>query len=173
MDDTAPRRIVITGANRGLGLEFVRQWLLRGERVFALERSRRPSASLEALRREHPDLQTGSCDVTSDDDVESAAQQVEQAFGAVDLLVNNAGTYGARSRAMDEVDLDELQRVFEVNTIGPLRVTRTFAPLLRRGARDADIIRFPRRSRGTSQENGASFFARFICFFFPSPPGRL
>jgi NAD(P)-dependent dehydrogenase (short-subunit alcohol dehydrogenase family) len=139
MDDNAPRRIVITGANRGLGLEFVRQWLLRGERIYALERSRQPSASLEALRREHPDLMLGSCDVTSEDDVHSAAKQVEEAFGAVDLLVNNAGTYGARSKSMDEVDLGEMQRVFEVNAIGPLRVTRGFTPLLRRGAAPAAV----------------------------------
>jgi NAD(P)-dependent dehydrogenase (short-subunit alcohol dehydrogenase family) len=139
MTDTAPRRIVITGANRGLGLEFVRQWLLRGERVFALERSRQPSASLEALRREHPDLQLGTCDVSSDDDVANAVREVEQAFGAVDLLVNNAGTYGARSKAMDDVDLDEMKTVFEVNAVGPLRVTRAFMPLVRRGADPAVV----------------------------------
>lgn len=139
MNDTSIRRIVITGANRGLGLEFVRQWLLRGDRVLALERSREPSASLEALRREHDGLRIGSCDVTSDADVASAASTAEDHLGAVDLLVNNAGIYGARNRGMDEVDLEEMHRVFEVNAVAPLRVTRAFAPLLERGARPAVV----------------------------------
>jgi NAD(P)-dependent dehydrogenase (short-subunit alcohol dehydrogenase family) len=139
MNDTASRRIVITGANRGLGLEFVRQWLLRGERVLALQRSRQPSAALESLQREHEALQVASCDVSSDEDVQKAAEETERSLGAVDLLVNNAGIYGARSRGMEEVDLEEMQRVFEVNALAPLRVTRAFRALLEHGARPAVV----------------------------------
>ena len=139
MNDTTSRRIVITGANRGLGLEFVRQWLLRGDRVLALQRSRQPSAALESLAREHATLHVASCDVTSEADVSHAAEEAGRSLGAVDLLVNNAGVYGARNRGMDEVDLEDLQRVFEVNAVAPLRVTRAFRPLLEHGARPAVV----------------------------------
>jgi NAD(P)-dependent dehydrogenase (short-subunit alcohol dehydrogenase family) len=140
MNGRTPRRIVLTGANRGLGLEFTRQWIARGDRVFALERSRTPSESLARWRKEHPEqLFVESCDVTMDDDVMRAVQAIDRTFGAIDLLVNNAGTYGSRSGPMEEVDLEEMYKTFGVNALGPIRLTRRVRPLLRRGERPAVV----------------------------------
>jgi NAD(P)-dependent dehydrogenase (short-subunit alcohol dehydrogenase family) len=73
------------------------------------------------------------CDVADDASVEQARRTVEKAWDRIDILVNNAGTYGQRDDGLDALDFDEIRRVFEVNTLGPLRVTRAVLPLLEKG----------------------------------------
>jgi NAD(P)-dependent dehydrogenase (short-subunit alcohol dehydrogenase family) len=126
-------RIVVTGASRGLGLEFARQWLAAGHRVFGLARDPKGSKDLAELGRENPDWFSAiACDVTDDASVRRAAEEVGEHTQAVDIVLNNAGVGGWRG-GIEDLDLDEVRRVFEVNTLGPLRVTRAFLPLLRRG----------------------------------------
>ncbi|MFQ5748521.1 MAG: SDR family oxidoreductase [Planctomycetota bacterium] len=129
-----PRRIALTGASGGLGLEFTRQWLESGRQVCALARNPAASPGLQELARRFPDeLLLVPCDVTKDASVAESRRRVEAWCPALDLFLNNAGTYGARSGTLEELDLDEMQRVFEVNTLGPLRTSRAFLPLLRKG----------------------------------------
>ncbi|MDH3375815.1 MAG: SDR family oxidoreductase [Gammaproteobacteria bacterium] len=105
---------LITGANRGIGLEFCRQLQARGDKVIAVCRS--DSAELEAtgVRVER------NIDVTDDRSTEKLAA----ALGDIrlDLLVNNAGIL--QRTPLDELDFDVLRAQFEVNALGPLRVTR-------------------------------------------------
>lgn len=130
----SPSRILITGAGRGLGLEFTRQWLERGHHVFALARRPEGSVGLAGLARAHEGrLRTAPCDVADDRSVERARETVASTWEALDLILNNAGTYGPRDEALEEVEFDEVRRVQEVNTLGPMRITRAFLPLLRRG----------------------------------------
>jgi len=132
-------RIALTGASRGLGLEFTRQWLAAGHRVFALARDPGSSQGLSGLAREHPDtLVALPCDVTDTDAVRRAAREVaERSDGGLEIVLNNAGVGGWRG-SIEDLDLDEVRRVFDVNTLGPLRVAQAFVPLLRKG-------RHPRR----------------------------
>ena len=125
-------RIVVTGASRGLGLEFTRQWLAAGHRVFALARD--PAAEgLSELAREHADtLLALPGDVTDDASVREAARQVAERVDGLEIVLNNAGVGGWRG-GIEDLDLAEVRRVFDVNTLGPLRVTRAFVPLLRKG----------------------------------------
>lgn len=126
-------RIAVTGASRGLGLEFARQWLVAGHRVFALARDPRGSKGLARLERDHPDsLVTVACDVSDDDSVHEAARAVGERTDGLDIVLNNAGVGGWRG-GIEDLDLDDVRRVLEVNALGPLRVTRAFLPLLRRG----------------------------------------
>lgn len=132
MPDT--RRIVITGAGRGLGLEFARRWLQAGDRVFALARKPEASQGLQALRKEYEGfLDLLPCDVGDDASVEAARERIAAAWDGLEILVNNAGTYGPQDQDLEEVDFDQVRRVFEVNTLGPMRVTRALLPLLRKG----------------------------------------
>jgi NAD(P)-dependent dehydrogenase (short-subunit alcohol dehydrogenase family) len=110
-------RWVVTGANRGIGLEFARQLLARGDHVEAL--TRKPSEAEElrelcdgssARGRVHP------CDVTSDASVRAAAEAVGDV--AVDVLVNNAGVMG-KMQSLEELDLEDVTRTFDANALGP------------------------------------------------------
>ena len=93
-----PRRVLITGAGRGLGLEFARQWLAGGHEVFALSRDPRSSKGLAGLAKAHPaTLHTHACEVTSDASVNEARRAVEAAWDRLDILVNNAAVYGGES----------------------------------------------------------------------------
>ena len=128
------RRMLLTGASGGLGLEFTRQWLEGGHRVFALARRPDDSGGLNELKAKHGDaLFLGTCDISSTESVEAAARQVGEATDALDVVLNNAGTYGTRQATLDTLDFDEVRRAFEVNTLGTLRVTHAMLPLLRRG----------------------------------------
>lgn len=130
------RRLLLTGAGRGLGLEFTRQWLSAGHRVFALARKPTDSSELMKLKEANPEsLSVVPCDVGVDSSVENARQAVAKETDTLDGVLNNAGTYGPREDDFNSVELDAIRKVFEVNTLGPLRISRAFLPLLRKGHR--------------------------------------
>lgn len=133
---TAGRTVLITGAGRGLGLEWARQDLASGATVIATARdpeSSRGLKELEATAGEAGRLTVLKMDVTDDASVEQAATEIAGRTAAIDDLIHNAGLYGPK----DPVPLDgspaEVRHVLEVNAVGPYRVTRTFLPLLRKG----------------------------------------
>jgi NAD(P)-dependent dehydrogenase (short-subunit alcohol dehydrogenase family) len=118
---------IVTGANRGIGLELVRRLAARGDEVIAT--ARRPDAA-DALRATGARVE--ALDVADDASVARLAANLGDT--AVDVLVNNAGQGVGRS-ALGSLDMDELRRLFEVNALGPLKVTRALLPMLRRGNR--------------------------------------
>lgn len=127
------RRIVVTGASRGIGLEYVRQWAQRGDRVFALARDPSRSTELMDLAGRFPDtLVPVPCDVADEPSVEAARRKVAGTVDGLELLVNNAGVMGAW-KTFEKLDLEEIRHHVEVNALGPLRMTRAFLPLLRAG----------------------------------------
>jgi NAD(P)-dependent dehydrogenase (short-subunit alcohol dehydrogenase family) len=120
---------IVTGANRGIGLGLCRALTDRGYAVTAL--CRRSGAALDALDVRVHD----SYDVTDAAAVEAFAASVPA--GSVDLLINNAGILEGMSLA--GLDLDSARRQFEVNALGPLRVTRSLLRALRDNAKIALI----------------------------------
>lgn len=128
MDET----VLVTGANRGIGLEFTRQYLAEGCSVIAACRNPDDAEELKALG-ENPggDLVVERLDVTEDAQVQSAVETVQQRFGELDLLVNNAGVYGDDSD-FESLAPDDLREPFDVNCVGSFRVTRAFLDLLKR-----------------------------------------
>lgn len=126
-----PKAVVITGASSGIGEACALHLDELGCRVFA--GVRRP-ADGDALRARASDRLTPVLlDVTDPAAIRRAAETVDAAVGAAGLagLVNNAGIGGGGP--LEIVALDELRRVFEVNSIGPVAVTQALLPLLRRG----------------------------------------
>jgi NAD(P)-dependent dehydrogenase (short-subunit alcohol dehydrogenase family) len=125
--------VLITGANRGIGLELARLSAKRGDRVIAA--CRKPSAELEALAAEHPIEIRSGVDVS---DPQSLAQ-LDVALGdqRLDVLINNAGILQTTSLA--DLDFDSVRRQFEVNAMGPLRVVSALRGRLGEGAKIAIV----------------------------------
>jgi NAD(P)-dependent dehydrogenase (short-subunit alcohol dehydrogenase family) len=120
---------VITGANRGIGLELCRLYAAREERVVAAVRS--SSTELDALGVEVVD----GVDVTSDAQVDRLRDRLEPR--SVSLLINNAGVY--RPSSLEAIDFDQVRTQYEVNAVGPVRVTHRLLDRLQDGAKLAFI----------------------------------
>lgn len=117
--------VLVTGANRGIGLEFVRQFAGRGDRVVATCRNPEAATELAGLGVDIVQL-----DVNSAADV-AALPGLFQAR-SLDLLVNNAGI-GVRSLPLGELDYDQMALFYATNAIAPLRIVETMLPAMRRG----------------------------------------
>jgi len=123
-------RIVITGANRGIGLELARQYLAHGHDVVAAVRRPDEAPALRALDASER-LLVQACDVTDDASVAALGAALDGL--AVDVLVNNAGVMG-RMQALVDLDLADVMRTIDTNALGALRVTARVLPALLRGA---------------------------------------
>lgn len=116
---------LVTGANRGIGLEYCRQLQQRGDDVIAVCRS-----SSEDLDQLGVRVETG-VDITSD---ESVTQLVKKLEGiTLDVLINNAGIVERIN--LTNLDFDSIQQQFEVNAIGPLRLTAAILPQISSGGK--------------------------------------
>jgi NAD(P)-dependent dehydrogenase (short-subunit alcohol dehydrogenase family) len=124
--DSQNKTVLITGANRGLGYEFARQYAADGWHVIGT--ARRPSQAVELAAL---GVQVVELDVASAASVARLAGELEGQ--SIDLLINNAGIF-PRSNTLEETDFDDVASTLAVNTIGPMRVTRALLPNLRRGS---------------------------------------
>ena len=123
--------VLVTGANRGLGFEFARQYLGDGWTVIAACRRPAEAAALQELGHKHAPLRIVAMDVTDGDAVARVADQLDGT--AIDVLINNAGVFGPNeSRDNDwrqnfgHIDYSTWADVLRVNTMGPMRVTEAF-----------------------------------------------
>jgi len=119
---------IVTGANRGIGLELVRQLLARKERVTATARTPDKASELQSLKGDYGDsLRIVQCDVTN----EAAIGKLVTAIGteAVDVLINNAGI--GSGEGLDGFDSAKTAEVYHTNAIAPVLVTRALLPALR------------------------------------------
>jgi NAD(P)-dependent dehydrogenase (short-subunit alcohol dehydrogenase family) len=118
---------LITGANRGIGLEFARQLAARDQTVLGTARD--PAKAADLARLAHQVL---TLDVADPVSVRSLREQIKDR--PVDVLINNAGV-SSQSKSIATLDAAELQQVFMVNAIGPMLVTQSVLPNLRAGQR--------------------------------------
>ena len=132
-------RVFITGANRGLGLELTRQYLERGDQVFAASRQPAQAADLQQLHRQYADrLVLLPLDVTDDASIAAAVRTVAATADSLDVLINNAGVYphagsGDAHQRLGQLTHDDAMETMQVNAIGPLLVAQALLPLLRAG----------------------------------------
>ncbi len=116
---------LVTGANRGIGLEYCRQLKERGERVIAVCRS-----ASDELKNLGISVET-DIDITSDESVADLVTRLDDQ--PIDVLINNAGIVERVS--LERLDMNSIRRQFEVNALGPLRLTQALLTNLKQGSK--------------------------------------
>jgi len=124
---------IVTGANRGIGLEVVRELAKLGFKVFLgsreLSKGQSAAATLQDKRVEPVQL-----DVVDPSSIERLRETIEQRYGKLDVLVNNAGALYDSWERVTNADLKTVRAAFETNTLGPWRMAQAFIALLEKSA---------------------------------------
>jgi NAD(P)-dependent dehydrogenase (short-subunit alcohol dehydrogenase family) len=151
--------VLITGANRGIGLEFARQYAELEWSVFAACRS--PAAAKELAKLANSaagKVSVLGMDVTDGKSVSAAARQLGKE--TIDLLINNAGTSGASGQRIGHIDYQNWAQVLDVNTMGPLRVVEAFVDHVARSERALIVTITSGMSSLTDNTSGGSIAYR-------------
>ncbi|MBV9125800.1 MAG: SDR family oxidoreductase [Planctomycetes bacterium] len=158
--DGNPKIVLITGANRGIGLETARQLARRGFRVILGARDERSGRqAAEAIQGEGGQAVFLPLDVSSSESIRTAAGLFAGIADHLDVLINNAGIYPDKGLTILTLPRDRLDQTFQTNTFGPLEVTQAFLPYLRKSA-GGRIINI---SSGYGQLDGLSPDAPSYC----------
>lgn len=123
-------RVLVTGANRGLGLEFVRQLLERGDQVFATCRNPDDAEALQALQQQG--LHIIALDVSNPTSIDASYEAVRQQTDTLDVLINNAGI-SPGGESFGELEFDTMMATFATNAVGPMLMMERYIDLLRAG----------------------------------------
>ena len=127
------KRVLVTGANRGIGLELVRQSLAVGDRVFAGCREPEKATDLLSLASTYSDrLTVLRLDVTDQATIDESRSVVQARVDGLDLLFNNAGVY-VGEKSLKDVRPENLIFAVRVNAMGPILVAQRFIGLLKKG----------------------------------------
>mgnify|MGYP000028697471 CR=1 FL=1 len=140
---------LITGANRGIGLELCRLYVEQGYEVVAV--CRESSDEVEDIA----DQVISGVDLTLDEAMDSVAQVLSMTLGddaQIDVLINNAGVF--HNETLEDMNLDTIRRQFEVNALSPLKVTHTLLPFLKEGSKVANIT----SRMGSVEDNGSGAY---------------
>lgn len=136
---------IVSGGNRGLGLEAVKQLAMKGFKVYLGSRDlEKGQKALNQLLADDPNLHIEliQLDVTKSASIKAAASKVKDEYGHLDVLVNNAGVMldtGEGSNKALEVDPVIVLKTMEVNLTGPLTMIQAFAPLMPKGSRVINV----------------------------------
>jgi NAD(P)-dependent dehydrogenase (short-subunit alcohol dehydrogenase family) len=127
------QRVLVTGSNRGIGLEFVRQLLARGDRVYAACRHPGRALHLTELAAAHPGhLAVLPLEVDKERSIAELARQTAALTDSLDMLINNAGVLVSGER-FGSLAAKSQAESFIANVIGPVLLTQALAPLLEKG----------------------------------------
>jgi NAD(P)-dependent dehydrogenase (short-subunit alcohol dehydrogenase family) len=119
--------VLVTGANKGIGLEFARQYAARGARVIATARDPAAAADLNALAAANSRVTVEKLDVTDFAAIDALASRYQGT--PIDLLINNAGiSGGSQNQMFGKLRFDVYEEVLRVNTLGPLKMAEAFMP---------------------------------------------
>jgi NAD(P)-dependent dehydrogenase (short-subunit alcohol dehydrogenase family) len=121
---------LVTGGNRGIGLEVCRQLAVEGYRVVLTARSRTKAEQAARTLASSGDVLAIELDVTSPTSVAKAARDVESLAGQVDILINNAAILVAEGTRVLQTPLDDFRETFDTNVFGVIAVCQAFVPAM-------------------------------------------
>lgn len=121
-------QVLITGANRGLGLEFTKQYAADGWNVLACCRHPQSAMALQALATAHSNIKIYALDVADFAQIDSLATQLKNE--SIDVLINNAGVYPASH--FGDTNYDDWANGFKVNSMAPLKMAEAFVQHIKR-----------------------------------------
>jgi NAD(P)-dependent dehydrogenase (short-subunit alcohol dehydrogenase family) len=128
------RVVIITGAGQGIGRVFAKAFALAGAKVVIAERNEKTAAAVatEILKADGQALAI-TTDVADEASIKEMTELVEDEFGRIDVLINNAGIFSTlQMRPFDQIPLDEWEQVLKVNLTGPFLCARAVLPAMRR-----------------------------------------
>lgn len=166
MQDRLPRRVLISGANRGLGLALTRALLSEGATVFAGHRAHSNTDVLTALTTEHPaTLVPTLLDVTCEASRDRAQRAIADHVEGLDLLINNAGIHSQsrelrpeqQNLVLGELESTGLLAMLQTNAVAPLLLTQSMLPLLSRGHAPKVVNMSSRRGSLTTTSGGGNY----------------
>lgn len=132
------KTVLITGSNRGIGLEFVKQYSLASFDVIATCRNPGEAENLQLLSKERENISIQSLDITNEKSINALHSRLNNK--SIDILINNAAYLGSPERQkFGEIDYEIFKRSFEVNAIGPIRITEKLIENIRKGT-DKKVI---------------------------------
>jgi len=150
--------LLITGASRGIGCEFVRQYAAEGWRIHAACRNPAEAEALqEVAEKSRGRVALETLDVTSDASVAALAKTLSGV--AIDMLINNAGIYAGRGQELGSVDCSLWANVFETNVTGPMRVTQAFVEHVERG-QQRRLVSITSRMGSIAESGGGAYVYR-------------
>jgi NAD(P)-dependent dehydrogenase (short-subunit alcohol dehydrogenase family) len=148
--------VLVTGANRGLGLEFVRQYAAEGASVHACARAPAAAEALQEIaRRNSSQVHLHALDIADFGRIEALGRELADV--PVDILLNNAGIYGPRQQNVDAMDFAGWAEAFTINTMAPFKMAQTFRSHLRRG-RQRKLVTISSQM-GSIHDNNGGYYA--------------
>lgn len=124
--------LFVTGANRGLGLEFVRQYLENSWEVYATCRKFSEAKDLQALEKKHRGLlHVYELDLLHFDQIDDLSEKLKDV--SIDLLINNAGVYLGKGQSLDSFDYEDWGKIMRINVFAPMKVSAAFLSQLEQG----------------------------------------
>lgn len=148
--------VLITGANRGIGLELVKQFLNEKKyKIYACCRNTEKAKELAELSLQYPDnLDVLPLDVTNADSISAVSSQLEGQ--AIDILINNAGVYLDKGRGLLDANFEDWLQTFNINSVAPFRIIKALYPNLDR-SESAKILTISSQMGAMSRPSGGSY----------------
>ena len=150
---------LITGANRGLGLEFVRQLLARGDAVIACCREPDKASELHGLGKNGASerLKIFALDVEDAAEIAALPAKLDGDGVRIDVLINNAGVASGKDERLGEFEAETMVRVLAINSVAPMLVTQAFVPLLEKTGQSPKIVCITSGLGSITQADGLAY----------------
>ena len=146
--------VLITGANRGLGLEFCKQYAAEGWQVLACCRNAETAGKLNGMHQ----VRIFSLDVSDFTQIDNLAAELQDT--AIDVLINNAGIYGGPHHGFGQLDYTAWTKTLTINTQAPVKMAEAFLPHLKRGDKKLLVSISSQMGSITDNSSGGSILYR-------------